>query len=105
MSSHLREKDRAAKVTNDFLGLTSAECFAGGLDLQDALSGAHLVAYSAHDLVLNVEYLLPSENRLMRVSETELLLEQETRVQVALHPNEARSPRWPPTPSEGRSSA
>ena len=97
VNSHLREMDRATKVTNDFLGLSTGECFAGGLDLQEALSGAHLVAYSAHILPLNVEYLLPSENRLMRISETELLLEQETRVQLA--PPDKETAVAAPTPA------
>lgn len=89
-SSHLREMDRATRVTNDFLSLTSGGWWEGGVELVEVVSAAPLVAYGPHDLPLHVEFLLPSENTLVRVGERELLLQGETRIE--LHPSPSPAP-------------
>ena len=76
--------DRAAKVTKDFLALSSGEAFEdGGLALHNAGGGAGLLAHSAHDLELFETYLTPSGNRVERTSDTELLLERDTKIKIA----------------------
>lgn len=91
-ATHVKEMDRATKVTSDFLGLSSGEVFHGGLVLQESATGQQLVAHEAMQLVQDREYMMPSDNRVVRISDTELLLEHETRIQVI-----------PPRPAQGGS--
>ena len=84
---HLQAMDRAAKVTRDFLALSSGEAFAEGLEVVEEATGRAYLVQNAGELALNRVYLTPSGNRLERRSETELLLERDTKVVIAPPPD------------------
>ena len=84
----LSQMNRAAKVTSDFLELTSGAAFANGLVLSlasdDGSGGGGVVTVStAMELELNRAYTTPSGNHLVRISETQLVLEREMYISIA----------------------
>lgn len=70
----LREVDRAAKLTKEFVQL-STDGFGPGLALRDATTGQRLVAQRLEQLELGLTYLTPLELRLVRGEGDVLLLE------------------------------
>ena len=83
---NLKAVDRAVKVTKDFLALSDSSTFREGLALRDAQNGARVTVFSSRELIVGRTYLTAAENRLVRNSHDELVLEGDTKVLIRIEP-------------------